>query len=355
MAAVATAVAALGSALGTAPAAAAPGGGGKPRRVLFFTKSSGYEHQVIKEADGQPSFAGKILKELGAKNGFEVTTSKDGGLFTAEGLGKFDVLVFFTTGDLTDAGKDKNPPFPPGGKELLLETVKKGKGFVGLHSAADTFLSGPDSFKADGEKTDPYLKMVGGEFIKHGPQQTARLMCADAKFPGLKECKAPIDLMEEWYSFKNLAPDLHVLQFVATWSMKNTGKDSVYRRPPYPVTWARMHGKGRVFHTSLGHREDVWQSPMFQNLVVGAIRWAGGEVNADVKPNIAQVTPGYAELPPEDPAPPAPATAVAPAAPAAPAKPGAPAAPAKPPAPAAPAMPASPAASAKPAAPARTN
>ena len=43
-----------------------------------------------------------------------------------------------------------------------------------------------------------------------------------------------------------------------------------YKRPPYPSTWARMHGKGRVFYTSMGHREDVWTSPEFQAVLIGA-------------------------------------------------------------------------------------
>jgi uncharacterized protein len=244
-----------------------------------------------------------VLQELATKHGFEVTASKDGSLFTPAELARYDVIVFFTTGDLTQPGTDKNPPFPPGGKELLLETVKNGKGWIGIHSASDTFHSPGDPFAADGARTDPFLQMVGGEFIQHGQQQKARVVCADPTFPGLGTCKQPFDLHEEWYSFKNLAPDLHVLHWVATWSLKNTGNDSPYRRPPYPVTWARLHGKGRVFFTALGHREDVWLSPMFQSMLVGAIAWAAGDARADVRPNVSIVTPGYAELPPKDPPP----------------------------------------------------
>jgi uncharacterized protein len=287
---------------------------GKKRQLLFFTKSSGYEHSVIKEADGQPSHATRVLQELGARHGFEVTASKDGGVFTREGLARFDVIVFFTSGDLTQAGTDKHPPLSAAGKELLLESVKAGKGWIGIHPASDTFHSPGDAFTADGERTDPFLQMLGGEFIQHGQQQTARLVCADPRFPGLGECTKPLEVHEEWYSFKNLAPDLHVLQWLATWSLKNTGGDSVYRRPPYPVTWARLHGKGRVFYTALGHREDVWLSPMFQSMLAGAVRWAAGDIPARVTPNVSTVTPGYAELPPRDPrpAPPPPSPAASP-------------------------------------------
>jgi uncharacterized protein len=271
--------------------------------VLFFTKSSGHEHTVIKETDGQPSFAMNLLRPMGAAHGFEVTTTKDGAVFTKENLAKYDVFLFYTTGDLNDLGRDKNPPMPPGGKEALLEAVERGKGFVGIHSATDTFHTTEDRFVADGDKTDPYLKMLGGEFIRHGPQQVARLHCSDAKFPGMSAHCQTVDLHEEWYSFKNLASDLHVIQWIETWMLKNTGGGSVYRRPPYPVTWARQHGKGRVFYTALGHREDVWQRPAFQDMVAGAIRWAAGKVEADVAANVAAITPGYAELPPNDPTP----------------------------------------------------
>ena len=272
-------------------------------QVLFFTKSSEYEHAVIREKDGQPSLATIVLSELGQKHGFEITTTKHGTIFTKDKLARYDVLVFFTTGDLTQEGRDKNQPMPADGKELVLQAIESGKGFVGIHSAADTFHSGPDRFVADGAATDPYLKMLGGEFIRHGKQQVGRLVCADPKFPGLAGHEKPGDLHEEWYSFKNLSPDLHVLQWLATWSVRNTGGDSVYRRPPYPVTWARTHGKGRVFYTALGHREDVWQSAAFQDLLAGGIRWAARKVEADVTPNVADVTPGYAELPPQDPTP----------------------------------------------------
>ena len=69
-----------------------------------------------------------------------------------------------------------------------------------------------------------------------------------------------------------------------------------YRRPDYPCTWARMQGKGRVFYTSLGHREDIWTNPFFQAIVMGGFAWVLGNANHDVKPNIDQVTPKANQL-----------------------------------------------------------
>ena len=62
-------------------------------------------------------------------------------------------------------------------------------------------------------------------------------------------------------------------------------KGAMYQRPAYPSTWARRHGKGRVFYTSMGHREDVWTDAAFTTLLMGGLAWATGTVEADVKSN----------------------------------------------------------------------
>src|SRR5580704_4958476 len=75
----------------------------KPKKVLFFSKSSGFEHTVIKRKNGQPSLVENILSQTGAKNGIEFTHSKDGSLFTPDYLAQFDAFMFYTTGDLLAA------------------------------------------------------------------------------------------------------------------------------------------------------------------------------------------------------------------------------------------------------------
>ena len=73
-----------------------------------------------------------------------------------------------------------------------------------------------------------------------------------------------------------------------------TGKD--YDRPDYPETWARMHDKGRVFYSSMGHREDVWANPLFQGLLLGGMAWAAGIEKAEIEPNAKVVTPYYQQM-----------------------------------------------------------
>jgi uncharacterized protein len=270
------------------------------KKVLFFTKSSGFEHSVISWKTGQPSHAEKVLLELGAKNGWEFSFSKDGSLFTPEYLAQFDALFFYTTGNLCERGTDGQPPMSPAGKQALLDAVKNGKGFVGTHSASDTFHTnneskkGPDRYVDHGPNADPYIQMIGGEFIKHGAQQKSRMRAADSAFPGFARVRDGFDLHEEWYSLKEFAPDMHVLLVQETEGMKGLE----YARGPYPATWTRMHGKGRVFYTSMGHREDVWTNPIFQEILTGGLTWAMGGEPAKISPNLLQAAPRARELPP---------------------------------------------------------
>lgn len=273
---------------------------GPRKKVLFFTKSQGFQHSVITRSAKHPeklAYAEQILTDLGAKHGFDVTCSKDGTLFTPENLKQYDVIAFYTTLDLTkdsDKPSGKEPGMGEAGKQAFLDAIKQGKGFIGFHSAADTFHSPGhksgdllrDVDAAGHDKFDPYIEMLGGEFSIHGAQQDAILHTIDPKFPGAEAFNGA-KFKEEWYSLKNFAPDLHVILAQECTGMKGP----MYQRGMYPETWARKHGNGPVFYTSMGHREDVWTRPDFQNLVVGALKWTSGQIEVDITPNIQQATP----------------------------------------------------------------
>jgi hypothetical protein len=281
-----------------------PGASG--RSVLVFTKSSGWEHDVVKRVDGKPSLVDDSVTALGEKLGFHVGVTKDGRIFETDKFHEYAAVVFFTTGDLTTLGTDGKPPMSPAGKQKLLDAIHKGMGFAGVHAASDTFHPQPDPpdrsnrYLAHGEQQDPYLKMLGGEFIVHGSEprlQDANLIVNDAKFPGLEGLTSPVKFNEEWYSLKDFQPDLHVILTLDTQGMKG----NCYQRAPYPVTWARMHGKGRVFYTAMGDRPENWKNEFFLNLLGGGIRWVIGDVSAGLDANLKQAAPGYAEIPPKQP------------------------------------------------------
>jgi len=116
-----------------------------PKSLLVFTKSSGFEHQVVKRTEGKLSICEIAVSELGKKHGFHVEPSKDGRIFDSPEFHSFQSVLFFTTGDLTQSGTDKNPPMSPAGKQTLLDTIQRGMGFAGVHAASDTFHTQPDS------------------------------------------------------------------------------------------------------------------------------------------------------------------------------------------------------------------
>jgi type 1 glutamine amidotransferase len=244
----------------------------KKQKVLYYTKSAGFVHPEVdrKQTDGKLSRSEKLLTEWGELLGFDVVCSQDASVFDGD-PDQFDAIAFYTSGKcVSDEQKKK-----------LLDAVAAGKGFVGIHSATDTFTNPRTA------EIDPYTAMVGAEFIRHDAQQKAKNRIVDPKFPGMNGLGENIELYEEWYTCKKFAKDMHVILVQETEGMNGPS----YQRPPFPATWARMHGKGRVFYTSMGHREDIWKNKIFQQILLGGIAWALGNAKAEVPPNIEQVTP----------------------------------------------------------------
>ena len=246
----------------------------KKQKVLYFTRSAGFEHEAVKRKGDELSFSEKTLTEMGKRAGFDVECTKEGSVFDGD-LDKYDCIAFYTSGDLTKPKDGQGSPMSPEGRKKLLDAIAAGKGFVGFHATTDSC------------RDEPYTAMIGGEFRGHGRQQVATVSVSSPKFPGVEGLGKSIALREEWYAHVKIADDLHVILVQETETMEGEH----YERPPYPATWARMHDKGRVFYTSFGHRDDIWTNPKVQDLMLGGIAWAMGNVDVDVTPNIAKVTP----------------------------------------------------------------
>lgn len=281
------------------------------KKVLFLTKSQGFQHSVITrdpKNPAKPSHAEQILIDLGKKAGYDVTIAKDADLFNnPETYKTYDVFAFYTTGDLTRDSDKKTRDgqlihtekgMSAQGKQMLLAAIKDGKGLIGFHCASDTFHS-PNYMRGAGgskfgrsEQIDVFIDCVGGEFCGHQDQAYATMKFVSPDFPGLKGFK-DFTMFEEWYSLKNFSPDLHVVLVQDTASTKNQKgeRQSDYQRPDFPSTWARQYGKGRVFYTAMGHREDVWTNPTFQQVIMAGLDLVAGKTNMELTPNITKVTP----------------------------------------------------------------
>jgi len=262
-----------------------PAAEGKRQRILYFTRNVGFYHSVVVRPGDELSHSERILTELGRQAGMEVVCTKDGRVFDGD-LSQYDAFVFYTNGDLTQPNPQNEPPMTAEGKQRFLAAIDAGRGFVGLHSTCNSWVT-PGPAYENTATVDPFIAMLGAQFIAHGPQQKATMRIVSPQFPGVEGLGESFELLEEWYAMKNFAKDMHVILVQETEGMKG----DCYQRPPFPSTWARMQGQGRVYFTSLAHREDVWEGKPMQPILMGGLAWALGNVQADVTPNMARVTP----------------------------------------------------------------
>lgn len=238
----------LALAIGFASAASAQE---RPARILYFTLSAGYRHEVIPASVA-------IMQEIGATAPlFEVTQSEDVAVFTAENLRRFGAVMFFTTGEL---------PMSEAQKQALTDYVRGGGGFIGVHSATDTFYAWPE-----------YGKLVGGYFDQHPWHQRVRIAVADQSDPMVAHLAPAVTLTDEIYQIRDFdAVASHVLLRLDPTSV-DLGRADVHRHPyGWPLAWTRNFGVGRVFYTALGHEPAVWRDAGFNTLLHNAVGWVLG-------------------------------------------------------------------------------
>jgi type 1 glutamine amidotransferase len=221
------------------------GAGPKPARLLIVTVTKGYHHESI------PKVTERIAG-LGRESGlFTVDTAgTDAELeakTTAEALKAYDGVVFNnTTGDLPLADRDG-----------FLAWIESGKALIGIHAAADTFHGWP-----------AFVALLGAEFDYHRDQAKVQVLVDDPKHPATEGLVAPIELFDEIYLFKNFdRARVHML--LSLDRHPNTGEPGFY-----PIAWTREPGRGRVFYTAPGHRDEVVAADWFGRHLLGGIRWA---------------------------------------------------------------------------------
>ena len=267
-----------------------------PKKLLVVTTTTGFRHSSIPTSE-------KVLTELARQSGaFTVNfihqpegkpanpkkdaTAEEKAAFSAAeakweetalkpalqkltpaALKNYDAVAFVsTTGDLP-------LPDPQG----FLDWIKAGHAFIGIHAASDTFHKWPD-----------YAAMLGGEFKTHGPQVSVECINKDLQHPATAHLGKTWTLkQEEIYQFKNYeTTKVHDLLALD----KHPDPKMNHEAGHFPVSWHKQFGQGKVFYTSLGHREDIWDtdatikdrkneaeiSKAYQQHVLGGIEWALG-------------------------------------------------------------------------------
>ena len=238
----------------------------KSTRMLMVTQSAGFKHGSVSRKEGQLAPAERAITELGvSSNLFRVDCTQDCAAdFTKEKLQNYDIVLFYTTGKLPIAEEDLDYFFNDWLKQ-------KGHGFIGTHSAADTF----HDYK-------PYWDMIGGTFSGHpwGSGDTVTITVHDQNHPVSKPWGSEFTLKDEIYQFKNWQPEkVHVLMSL---NMEKTEKKKPYH---VPIAWVKDYGEGKAMHMSLGHREDVWTNPLYMKSLLGGVKWIIGMEQGDATPN----------------------------------------------------------------------
>lgn len=254
-----------------------------PKNVLFLGTSVSFAHSPTVEKDGKPCLAEQILRPILEEMGAQLTVTHDASTINADNLKNYDLVMFYTEGDLTQPNKTGTPPMGPDGQAELIQWIENGGRFLGFHSATDTF-------DVPGEEVTPYIEMIGAEFKTHGRQFVGKVRVADPEHPAMAHIPDGWELLEEWYLFRKFnEEDLHVLALVDPGEER--AKQEVYNIPAYPVIWVRTLGAGRVYFTALGHREDVWKNERFQQAFVDAVHWLMSTGDAQAEPNFKEVVP----------------------------------------------------------------
>jgi type 1 glutamine amidotransferase len=256
------------------PAQAAPRA---KKKLLIVSHTTGFRHSSIPTAE-------KILAKIGEESGdYTVEYCRTGDdvkkMLVPAWLNenKIDGVFFAnTTGNL--GIPDLN---------AFTDWVAAGHGFMGAHSAGDTY------HPKDAEGNTAYVDMVACEFRTHGAQADAECIVEDPKHPAVAHLGTMYTVKDEIYHYLvNNRSKVHVLLALKKQPMdgvKDTsGVDQSGKPTDMLIAWNKMHGKGKVFYTALGHREDVWESEPYQKHVLGGIRWALGLARGASKPQ----TPG---------------------------------------------------------------
>ena len=233
----------------------------------MLTQSAGFKHgSVSRPGDDKLAVSEVAMIQLGEKTGlFSVDCTQDAAAdFTKDNLKNYDIVMFYTTGSLPIAEADRDYFF----KEWL---TTKGHGFLGFHSAADTY----GDYK-------PYWDMVGGTFNGHpwNAGNTVTIRVHEPENPLMKSFGAEFTIRDEIYQYKNWQPEK--VRVLMSLDMAKCNPSMPYH---VPVAWIKNYGDGKVYFNNLGHNESSWTDERYLSSITSAVRWIRGEIEVDAKPN----------------------------------------------------------------------
>ena len=157
-------------------------------------------------------------------------------------------------------------------KTELASFVREGKGFVAAHVGLTALESWPE-----------FGELLGGRYDDH-PWGTASgtVINEDPSFPATRHFPATFPFVDEFYQAKNAPRDK--IRVLLRLDVSKMPPHQDLRNRDYPLAWAKMYGKGRVFYSSLGHASETWDNRDVRQMYFEAIKWALGMTEGDATP-----------------------------------------------------------------------
>lgn len=251
--------------------AATLAGQGRKRKLLAIgdVHTKNYQHDAV-------SHALATIEQLGRRSGlYDTWIRTDTQLLTKHPIGfaeqstiananyktlnDFDAVFFYTIGELEMTARQK--------ADFLSFIAEDGKGFIGAHTANDTFFTWPE-----------FGEMIGGYFDDH-PWDVfdAPIVVEAPDFPAMKGFPPRFTFRDEIYQVKNFSrKNVRVLARLDADKL-NLNNKRVHRTDrDFPVAWTRSYGKGRVFYSTFGHTDQAWDDTRMQTMWLEAVKWAMG-------------------------------------------------------------------------------
>jgi len=213
-------------------------------QILVFTKTSGFHHPSIA--------AGKTaIMKLGRENHFAVDTTSDSTKINEVNLKRYNAVIFLnTTGYMLGTHEQVD----------LQRYIQAGGGFMGVHAATDAEYD-----------WRWYGRMIGAYFNGHPQIQQATLNVVDKNHISTKMLPAEWKRTDEWYNFRDIAKDMHVLITIDEKSYKGGTNGNFH-----PMAWCHNFEGGRVWYTELGHTPESYSDKLFLQHLLGGIQYAIG-------------------------------------------------------------------------------
>lgn len=262
----------------------------QPRRVLVFYRCEGFIHTSIPHGN-------LATEEMGRQTGaFQADVADTYDVFTAENLARYDAIVLNNTTHMQ---------FPkPEQEQALLDFVKSGKGLVGYHAASDNFYEHPKAAAMIGGQFNGHPWGAGGTwaFKLDDPQHTLNRAFDGKGFWHRDEIYQYRPDTYQGPEVLRLLVSLDMTKPEVTARLAEDRRRADYGEGPreVPVSWVRDYGKGRVFVTNLGHREETFWNPEVLRHMLDGIQFALGDLEVDTTPT-AEIGPRSPALAPAAP------------------------------------------------------